>query len=140
MNREYLMILSMGICGVLFALGGTGFKWARRFVMPFILAVIALFCTIVWWKCLAMAFLMAGALCLPYGERTPYWGKFLVGCAFVAPTLFLGFTWWQVITPIAFIIMFKLSNISATNKVFLWKIVEFLTGVLIGATFASLIG
>ena len=38
MNTEWLMIACMGGGGILFAVGGTGFKWARRFVLPVLLA------------------------------------------------------------------------------------------------------
>jgi hypothetical protein len=82
---------------------------------------------------------LIGAFCLPYGEKTPYWGKFLVGCAFVLPTAILGFSWWQVITPAAFIGMFKLSNTNWAENMFFWKAVEFITGSLIGITVASLV-
>jgi hypothetical protein len=57
----------------------------------------------------------------------------------VLPTLALGFTIWQIITPIAFIVMFKLSNWKPLSKDFVWKIVEFITGVLVGVTVAQLI-
>lgn len=139
MNPEYLMIASMGLGGILFAIGGTGWKPARRFVLPIVLGIIALFSGVIWWKCLVMAIGMVGAFCLPYGERTPYWGKFLVGCAFILPTTMLGFSWWQIITPICFIIMFWLSNWKYTAKIFFWKAVEFITGSLVGITVASFI-
>ena len=139
MNREILMILSMGLGGILFALGGTGFKPARRFILPLAFGAIALVSGFPWLSCLILCFGLMIAFCLPYGSKTPYWLKFLVGCSFVLPTLVLGFTIWQIITPVAFIIMFKLSNWKPTANEFVWKIVEFLTGTLIGVTIAQLI-
>ncbi len=139
MNNEFLMIGAMTSGGLLFSLGGTGFKYLRRFVLPALLGGLALWAGIEWWRCAAMASLMIGAFCLPYGERTPYWAKFLVGCSFVLPTLFIGYNIWQIITPVAFIVMFKLSNTRYWGRMFAWKIVEFLTGALVGVTVAQLI-
>ncbi len=125
--------------GVLGVLGGFRWKWLRRFVLPLILGVVGLMAGVIWWKCLLMTIGFIGAFSLPYGEKTPYWLKFLVGCAFIAPTLLLGYSVWQVITPIVFIIMFKLSNTKLTANIFFWKAVEFISFGLVGVTVASLI-
>ena len=139
MNKEYLMITSMGLGGILFAWGGTGFKPARRFILPFILGILAMLAGFSALKCSIMALGLVIAFCLPYGQKYPYWVKFLVGCAFVVPTLILGYTIWQILTPIAFIVMFKLSNWKPLANEFVWKICEFGTGTLIGVTVAQLI-
>lgn len=133
------MIIAMTGGGLLFALGGTGLKWLRRFVLPVLLGVVALLVGVIWWKAILMTIGFIGAFHLPYGQKTPYWLKFLAGCAFVLPTAILGFSHWQIITPIAFIIMFKLSNTKFTANIFFWKAVEFLTGGLVGVTVASFI-
>ena len=125
--------------GLLGAVGGTGWKPARRFLLPALLGVVAILAGCIWWKCLLMTIGFVGAFSLPYGERTPYWLKFLVGCAFVLPTAILGFSAWQIITPVAFIIMFFLSNWKPTAKIFFWKACEFLTFGLVGITVASFI-
>jgi hypothetical protein len=138
-NRELLMISAMTSGGLLGSLGGYRWKWLRRFVLPTILAVLALLGGVLWWKCLILCLGLMAAFCLPYGERTPYWGKFLVGCAFVLPTAVMGFSWWQVFTPIIFIAMFFMSNWKFTEKIFRWKIIEFITFALVGVTVASLI-
>jgi hypothetical protein len=78
------------------------------------------------------------AFCLPYGDRTPWYGKCLTACAFVAPTAFLGFSWWQIITPAAFIGMFYASRNKITEHVFPWKVVEFLTGCFLGTLIATI--
>lgn len=138
-DKEILMIISMTISGLLFSLGGYRWKWIRRFILPFCMGLIALLGGFIWWKCLIVWGGMTIAFCLPYGSKTPYWLKFLVACTFVLPTITLGFTIWQIITPIAFLIMFKLSNWNKTANEFVWKIVEFITGSLIGVTVAQLI-
>ena len=139
MNKEILMIIAMGSSGVCFALGGTGFKWARRFVLPVILAVIAILSGFLWLKAIIYGLALIIAFLLPYGQNTPYWGKFLTGLCFFAPALILNFTIWVLIGPILWILLFWLSNTKPFDKWFPWKIVEFLTGTLIGVTLASLI-
>lgn len=137
--NEWYMIGCMGGGGILFAVGGTGPKWIRRFVLPVLLGLLALLAGIDWWRCLGMVAGLIVAFHLGYGEKHPYWFKFLVGITFVLPTLFLGFNVWQIITPLTFVGMFKLSNIKFWSRMFPWKVVEFLTGALIGVTVAQLI-
>ncbi len=139
MNGEYLQIAAMVGGGLLFTIGGTGWKLARRFVLPVFLGILVFLAGFFWWKAIILCLGLIVALCLPYGEKTPYWAKFLAGCAFVAPTAILGFSWWQILTPVAFILMFWLSNWKPTAKIFFWKAVEFFTGGLIGITAASFI-
>ena len=138
-NKEILQVIAMGSGGILGAIGGIGPKYVRRFILPFVLGLVAVLAGFSVLKCILMALGFIIAFSLPYGERRPYWFKFIVGCTFVAPTLILGFSWWQIITPIIFIIMFKLSNTKLTANVFFWKAIEFLTFGLVGITVASLI-
>jgi hypothetical protein len=136
----------MMLCGGLFAAGGThiegigGQKWLRRYGIPVYLAVIALLSHVLWYKALVVAIAMIGALSMGYGESKPYWYKFMVGFLWVAPTMILGFTWWQAITPVLWILIFFLSNWDKSAKEFKWKIVEFMAGVLIGITFINALG
>lgn len=139
MNIEFLMIVAMTVGGLLFSLGGLSKKWLRRFLLPFILGVICLIAGKELWRCLALWVGLTGAFHLGYGGSKPYWYKTIVGIAFVFPTLALGFTIWQIITPVAFIGMFKLSNWKPMSGEFAWKICEFLSGALIGITVARLI-
>jgi len=136
---ELLMIVSMGLGGVLFSLGGYKWKFLRRYVLPFALAFICLFAGKELWRCGVLWAGLTIAFHLPYGSKTPYWLKFIVSCTFVAPTIPLGFTIWQVITPIAFIGMFKTSNWKPLAGEFSWKVVEFIVGGLVGITVARLI-
>lgn len=138
-DRELLMIIAMTVSPLLWMLGGWRWKWMRRFLLPVILGGLSLLAGAELWRCALMASLMIGAFCLPYGERTPYWAKCLVGISYIAPTFLLGFNIWQIITPIAFIIMFRLSNIPWWSNQFVWKIVEGSIGFLIGITVSQLI-
>lgn len=139
MNPEWWMILSMVLGGGLFAVGGTGFKWARRFLLPCLLGIIALLSGVAIWRCAAYAVTQAVTFCLPYGERTPYWLKFIVFMSYALPSLFFGFTWWQVITPVVCFGCFCLSNTAWAGRTFIWKICEFIMGSVVGITVASLI-
>jgi len=138
-DRELLMIITMGVSGILGALGGYKWKWLRRFVLPILLGIVALTAGKPPLMCLYMSVGMVIAFCLPYGERTPYWLKFVVGCCFVAPTLFIGFSWYQIITPIVFIVLFRLSNWKPFANIVFWKAWEFIVFSMVGITVASLI-
>lgn len=140
MNVEWLQIACMGLGGVLFAAGGTGFKWMRRFLLPVLLAGIALISGVPAWSCLGLAFGLIVVLCLPYGSGTPYWLKLLVFMAYPLPSLFIGFTWWQPICAIVCFGCFCLSNWKPTAETFFWKCVEFILGLMIGLTVAAQLG
>jgi len=147
MNIEVWYIIVMSLSGALGALGGTqisdeikGQKWIRRFMLPILLG---LFCFFVghfdWWRCLILTGGLIGAFCLPYGSRTPYWLKTLVGMTYMLPTIALGhFSIWQIVSPVIFIGLFKLSNIKWFSNFVVWKIWEFVIFALIGITIVSL--
>ena len=140
MNPEWLMIVSMGIGGILFAVGGTGPKWVRRYVMPFALGVTAYFAGIELWRCIAFWLTLTGTLHLGYGEKLPYWRKALTFIAYVLPTLFIGFTPWQPTAVLIMLGLFALSNWKLSADMFVWKICEFLMGSSLGIILAHLIG
>ena len=129
----------MGLGGICFAVGGTGIKYVRRFILPALLALIALLSGFAWQACLGYAVAQSVTLCLPYGSKTPYWLKFLVFMSYALPSLLLGFTYWQIILPLVCFGAFALSNWKVTAETFAWKIVEFVIGTILGTTIASLI-
>lgn len=129
----------MGCGGVLFALGGTGFKWARRFILPVLLTVVAGFGGVIWWRCLIFWAGETGVLHLGYGESLPYWRKAITFMLYVIPTLILGFSWWQLITPLVMLGMFKLSNMRWSSNIVVWKVWEFISGCLLGIIVATII-
>lgn len=136
---EWLMMACMGSGTILFPLGGTGFKWARRFLLPAILAGLALFHGFAWYLCLGYAVSQAVTLCLPYGERTPYWLKAVVFSLYALPSLCFGFTIWQIFLAIGCFGLFVFSNWNKSASSFPWKICEAGMGFLLGATIAALI-
>lgn len=76
-TSEWIITLLPSVSAVLFGIGGGGFKWARRFVMPVVLCAGALLLGIVWWRCLIALLLTCGAATLGYGESHPLWRKAL---------------------------------------------------------------
>ena len=139
MDKEMLMILAMACGGTLFAIGGTGFKWARRYILPLVLGILTKIGGKSWHKCLAFMASLMVALHLPYGEKTPYIVKFLVFSAMFGSTCFLGWSWWQAMGILATFILFKISNTRWGQNIVFHKAWEFITGSLIGITIASLI-
>ena len=133
------MILGMALGGILFAIGGTGYKWARRFVLPVALGGIALWAGIEWWRCLAMTLGLIFSFHLGYGSSLPYWRKIITAISFVLPTITIGISLWQIFTPCLFILMFWLSNAKYWARLFPWKCVEFLTGTFIAIIVIQLI-
>lgn len=138
MDKELLGIAAITLSPLLYMLGGYHWKWMRRFLLPAVLGAILLLTGAIWWEVLIFAIAQAITFTLPYGERTPYWLKALVGCSFALPSLILGLTIWQAAIPIIFITTFILSNYKKTAKEFPWKICEGITGFLIGIIVARL--
>jgi len=143
--NEWLMILMMMCGGTLFAAGGTdipkigGQKWLRRFVLPSVIGLLAFLSHIVWWKCLILTTGLMVAFHLPYGERSSYFIKMLTAISFILPTLILGLSIWQIITPLNFLLMFYCSNNKYLSRFFPWKVVEFSVGVCIAITVVQLL-
>ena len=134
--NELVMIAMMSLGGLLFSLGGTTNKLWRRYALPICLSIglIALGCN--WILSLLVCTCLSAALHLGYGEKHSYLSKFLTGCLWVIPSTFIGWTEWQVITPVLWIMMFWLSN-NWLQKAFSWKYCEFLSGVLISITYIN---
>lgn len=146
MSKELLMLMAMSISGTLFALGGTeispkikGQKWLRRYLLPVLLGIVAYIGGKSLQNSLYFATSLSVSLHLPYGERTPYWIKTIVFISIFSSSLWLGFTLWQIISPILVIILFKISNAKWGQNIIFWKAWEFITGSLVGITVANLL-
>ncbi len=142
---EWLMVAVMGISGILFAAGGTdipgigGQKWIRRFILPFAVSLICFFAGFAPYRCIILLVLLSASLHLGYGTKVPYWRKILTFCSYSIATLALGFSYWQILSPILITLIFWLSNQKWSSNTFVWKIAEYLIGSLIGITIAHLI-
>jgi hypothetical protein len=140
MDKELIMIICISSSVLLGMLGGYRWKWLRRFVLPVILGGLALMAGFSIINAGAMTSCLIGSLCLPYGERTPYWGKALTFMAIFGSTLWLGFTYLQIISVILTIALFKLSNTKWGENIMFWTAWTAITFGLLGITISSLIG
>lgn len=139
---RYLLFFAVG--ALLWRLGGWHWKWLRRYVLPFLLtASVAaedmrkdapkkpLLKKLVLFPALVAAF------SLGYGEKHPYWRKFLVGFSWIAPALAInGFSWLRAAAPVIWISMFYLSNYEKTARYFKWHYVEIVNGGIVGMAYA----
>lgn len=136
---EWLFILIL-VAGVgLFAAGGTGPKWARRFILPAVWALCLMWLGVSWWQSLIAGGLAVFAFVLPYGSKSvpSYVFKFLVGCTYSLPSLAIGYSPWVYIVPVMFTLVFFLSNWKPTAHAFTWKICEAFFGFLVSASLIS---
>jgi hypothetical protein len=140
LNKELIMVTLPAISWFLFALGGTriaednsiqGQKWIRRFLLP---AVYSLYCFFLvdWLKASMVTAIAIPTFCLGYGIGKSYLYRFLVGCGYALISLPLGISWWNLVTAVGFIVVFKLANTQLTRKMFIWKICEGIFGLTIG--------
>jgi hypothetical protein len=133
MDKELLQILIICSSSFLFALGGWKNKAWRRYVLPILLFILLLEYGIFWQNALVACVVLSVMLHLPYGERTPYWLKFLVGCSYVIPSYIItGYSIWLAILPLTFMGFFILSNWKVTEHDVPWKVWETLVGTCMG--------
>jgi len=137
MNETY-MIISMVGSVLLFTIGGTGWKPARRYGIPLLFLAISLITGVLWWKASLMALSLIVALSMGYGEGSPYWKKAITFSLYGLSFLWIGFSWWIIITPCLCLLLFWLSNNKNAADIFNWKFVEGIYGILLGITFSSL--
>ena len=128
MNKEWLIIIVPALSWILFAIGGTGFKWVRRYILPLLLGITVLISGIPLLQAAGGAIALSLALHLPYGDKVPLWGKFGVILTYPLATLFWGFSPVQVIYPF---VMFGLFWLSLKGKI-TWKICEGAFGLGLG--------
>jgi len=148
---EWTYIITAPIAAAMFAIGGTGFKWIRRFVLPGFLLIMAIISGIlasqysILWKAAITCSILVGMFCIGYGDGLPKNPilRWLIRAAILAfyfvPMLIMGFTWWIVICPIVLWVYFFLSNLKGTAQTFIWKGWELLAGGAVGFTFADII-
>lgn len=141
MDKELLMIISMTSGGLFGSLGGYKWKWMRRYLLPVIFGSVIWISGFEFYKALIITILFMIGFSLPYGEKTSYPIKFLVAGSWSLITLLLGFTIWQLIAPIVFIILFILSNskFKWLAEEFSWKICEFIAFSNVGIIISILI-
>jgi len=146
MNPELWMVILPALSGMLFALGGTtisdkieGQKWARRFLLPFLLGIAVFVGGFKPWQGAGVAIMAIGSFHMGYGEKTPWALKLAVFCLYGAISLPFGVSWWNPITAVGCFILFILSNIRLTASTLVWKVCEFFFGALVGVQISYLL-
>ena len=132
-GTEWVITLLPPVSAILFGIGGGGFKWARRFVMPVVLCAGALLLGIVWWRCLISLLLIVGASCLGYGENHPLWRKALTILALgscLIPLANGANALLTILIPVVFGTGYWLSR---KYNWFTWRLVELSCGGVMGA-------
>jgi hypothetical protein len=138
-DKELLSILAYSLSPLFYGLGGWKCKFLRREILPITLGTLLFLAGYPLWKCLVYMPLQDGVFRLPYGDKTPYWLKALIGITYSLPSLLFGFTVWQAVLPAVFIVYFILSNWKVTAQEFSWKICEGTVGFQLGIIVARLI-
>lgn len=138
MVSEMTMIYVMAVSLALFALGGTGFKWARRYILPAYLGLVGA-SVAPWLACVGYTITLCLFLCLGYGERASWWYRALIFTGYGASSLWLGWSWWVVITPPVCLGLFFLSDWKITSNSFTWKCVEGAYGFLVACCYINAI-
>lgn len=133
--QEWVYVILVPLSAMLFAIGGTGYKWVRRFVLPFIYSITALICGAAIWQVVSLGLLTCLAYCLPYGDSVDWTARALVLMAYPISTMVLGITWWQPIAAIMLIALFAASRAGWLT----WKIWELIAGFLMGVVIADLL-
>lgn len=142
--NEWLMILVVLWCAGLFAAGGTdipgigGQKWLRRILMPLGLIGIGLFHT-TWWAAVGSGLTIAFWLHLGYGSKANWAYRAVIFAGYGLFSLWIGWSWWVLVTPVICSLLFLGSNTKETALSFVWKLCELGMGFLIGASFVAAI-
>lgn len=131
---EWKIIIIVLLSSLLFAWGGTGFKAARRFIMPLILASGGVWLGLSPLGCIISLPLIIGATSLGYGENTPFLFKTLTTLSFavcLVPMAHKKNALLTLIVPVVFGLNYYLSlNVDFWT----WKLVELATGFAFGFT------
>jgi len=132
MDKEYALIYLPAFSWILFALGGKKFKFFRRFLLPMCFLIFALLYEVSVLKALLITLWSCFIFHQGYGETKSYFYKFIIGCDYGLISYPIGLTFWNYFTPFLFTGLFWLSNHKPFSKVIVWKIVEGITGLIIG--------
>ena len=134
MDKETALIIIISSGVLLWMAGGKWWKPWRRFIFPLVMYFIGIKLGLKQIDLICFTIANIIVYSLPYGEKTPWLGKFLTAIAFSLPSIIWGYTGWVFLTPIIFLVTFKLSNWKPTAKMFMWKVCEAITGLTVAIT------
>lgn len=144
-HQELVSIFMMGLGVILWSLGGWRWKGWRRIVLPVVMIGLVLWYGVAWWQAVLSSGLLYLAACMPYGTNTPWFipnrhgSKMAAGISYIFPALVYGWTWWFIITPVLFMLIFWASNSKALHKDFIWKVCEGWIGLMVVVTIIAAI-
>jgi hypothetical protein len=145
MNPELFMVFVPGIAWVLFALGGTqisnempGWKGWRRFILPAVFMV-ACFIVGLYWQGVLVGAIAGASYSIGYGESKNWKHRALVALAYSLIAIPIGLSFWNLLTGLAFLGLFMLSNLNLTSSVFVWKVCEGCFGAVCGIQLSYLL-
>lgn len=158
LNPELYMVFLPAICAILFALGGTqisttikGQKWFRRFVLPAVVGL-TVGLAMTWWQGVLVFLINAAYPWRGYGDRASWFKRVLVFIGYGLRSIPIGWSLWNIFTPVAAMILFVLCNLRVNIReydpshielkfgdVFVWKFWEASMGFLIGFQIAYLL-
>ena len=141
MDIELAYIIVAPLDAALWMLGGKYNKALRRYGVPAVHLTALVLAGAAVVAALIHAVLLVAALSLGYGEASSWWRRCLVALAYFYAFGILGFNAWVVIMPLAFLLMFYLSNskIGWVAKAFTWKACEGLLGVFQGIVLCQML-
>ena len=126
------MIVILTASPLLWMVGGTWWKPARRMLLPLLLIGLLLG-VVPWWQAVGAGGTLAVATTLPYGDHTWWRGRWFVFQSYGLPVMWLD---WRMGVVWAFLmagVVTFLMLLSYRFNRFTWKIWEALVGLLVGA-------
>lgn len=125
---EWASITLLALGPLLWMIGGTWWKPARRFVWPAVAGGLLVATGSGWWA-LATTAGLVGVNCLPYGDKTSWGQRAATFTGYALPGLFVGGLWW-VTVPLACIGLTLYMLLSRRVNAVTWKTWEALAGLL----------
>ena len=127
MSDEWLWVLIPPLGWMLWAIGGTGWKPARRVMYPLLLSVALLSYGTVWWRCGGLGLATSAVAHLGYGSSKPVWWRWGVGLLLGLSLVPLGVQpLLMLFTSSVFLITYWLS---LRFNSLTWKLAEGMTGL-----------
>jgi len=143
MNNELIMVILPSASWLLFALGGTqisatvpGWKGWRRFVLPVVFAVFCILASTLWWQALITLITAIAVYIQGYGSKATWLKRALIAIGYGLIGASIGLSIWNLLTPLVFMLLFKLSNWKPTAGLFVWKVCEGFFGLMCGIQLA----
>jgi hypothetical protein len=133
--NELILKLFPSLTSALFAIGGTGYKFVRRFILPLSVTILLLSGNTNTLMSVLVGLLLIGSMHLPYGDslKELQWVRYIVFGTFFLPFALMGWTVWILVSWLITCILFIISNSKWGEKLvphWIWEpIVGFLVGI-----------